>query len=104
MHAGGNAAAVGPTPFQPLYDFAFIHRHFIRLPALSNTIDFARLNTRGSGLNDEYLVTGGTLTVTASGTAGDTGTHPLYREDPALNRFLAANSNTTILCFPDYPA
>ena len=71
-----NAAAVGPTPFQPLDDFAFNigNTGFGSV----NTIDLDGLNTGDAGFNASYLVTGGTLTLTASEDPNvNTGTYPL---------------------------
>ena len=97
--------AVGPTSFQPLYDFAFALGSFYpNPPGIQSQAGFGTLNTQDL-LNGTYLATAGMLTATASATPpGDTGTYPLLPGGPGYQSIFGGATAYDNTLFPDYPA
>jgi hypothetical protein len=99
-----SATAVGATPFQPLYDFAYSLGSFYPPPGIQSQAGFGTLNTQDL-LNGQYLATAGLLTVTKSAAPpGDTGTYPLLPGGPDFVTIFGGAVGYDNVLFPDYPA
>jgi hypothetical protein len=96
------ATAMGPTPFEPLFDYGFINSYITGYFSV-NTLDQFAENDPSYPVG--YLATAGTLTVTASTTIpSDVGTYSLFPGGPGQTPDQYNFTRFGNLLFPLYPA